>query len=247
MKKKVRRPDARSTSAPPSPGAAAGLELDARRLQRLKTAEVLRGGRFPLKLIEVAEHGTALAEQFIEKAMAVDPPPPFACREGCDWCCHLPVGTSAPEVVRIAAYLRQTLSPEELQATRERVARADDARRGLRADRRARARLPCALLVDHRCSAYPARPLTCRGFNSRDAARCKQFVESRSRVALPMYQPQQRLTTFVLDGTRAGLAAVGLKDDLLELAAALRIALDVPDAAERWLAGEPVFAPARFD
>jgi hypothetical protein len=32
----------------------------------------------------------------------------------------------------------------------------------------------------------------------------------------------------------------------LELNAALRIALQAPDAAERWLAGEPVFTAARM-
>jgi Fe-S-cluster containining protein len=249
MKKKGVGPGARNktTSAPPRPpGAVGGLELDARRCQRLKTAEVLQGGRTPLQLIEVAEHGAALAEQAVRRAMEDDRPPPRACKEGCDWCCHLTVGTSVPEVVRIAEYLRQTLSPEELRAVRERVARADGARRRLRPDQRAASRLPCPLLTDHRCSAYPVRPLTCRGFNSADASRCELFVTSRARVALPVYQPQQRLMTFVLDGTRAGLAASGLPDDLLELNAALRIALDVPDAFGRWLAGEPVFAPARL-
>jgi hypothetical protein len=43
------------------------------------------------------------------------------------------------------------------------------------------------------------------------------------------------------------LQAVGLKDDLLELNAALRIALEQPDAVDRWLAGQPVFAAARLD
>ena len=47
----------------------------------------------------------------IRQAMKADPPPTLACKEGCDWCCHLTVGTSVPEVVRIVAYLRQTLSP----------------------------------------------------------------------------------------------------------------------------------------
>ena len=50
--------------------------------------------------------------------------------------------------------------------------------------------------------------------------------------------------TFVLDGMRAGLSESGLQGDRVELTAALRIALEVPDAAERWLAGEAVFAPA---
>jgi hypothetical protein len=245
MKKKAAAPGARNKTA--SRAEVGGMELDARRLQRLKAAEVLRGGRTPLKLVEVAEHAAALAEDAVGKAMQVDPPTPRACKEGCDWCCHLNVGTSVPEVARIAAYLRQTLTPQELEATRARVARAAEERRRLPPAERAACRLPCALLVEHRCCAYPVRPLTCRGFNSSDASRCERFVKSRARVEVPTYQPQLRLMTFVLDGTRAGLQAAGLKDDLLELNAALHIALEVPDAVERWLAGEPVFAPARLD
>jgi hypothetical protein len=248
MKKGAR---SRSKAAPPArqrDGAPlGGLELDARRAQRLKAAEVLRGGRTPLKLIEIAAQATAVADDALRRATAADAPPPLACKEGCDWCCHLTVGTSVPEVVRIVDYLRQTLSPEELAATRQRVVSADDERRRLPPDRRAAARLPCPLLVEHRCVAYAVRPLTCRGFNSSDASRCEQFVKSRARVEIPMYQPQQRLMTFVLDGTRAAMQAAGLRDDLLDLRAALRIALDAPDAVDRWLAGQPVFVPARLD
>ena len=245
MKKKANRAGARNKA--PVVSGVRGLELDARRGQRLKTTEVLQGGRTPLKLIEVAEHGAALAGQAVREAAEADRPPPVACKEGCDWCCHLAVDTSVPEVARILDYLRRTLSPDEFRATRERVARADDERRRLRPDQRAASRLPCSLLVEHRCCAYPVRPLTCRGFNSYDASRCEQFVKSRARVEIPMYQPQQRLMTFVLDGTRAAMQAAGLRDDLLDLRAALRIALDAPDAVDRWLAGQPVFVPARLD
>jgi Fe-S-cluster containining protein len=198
-------------------------------------------------VIEVAERATALAEKTIQNFMATNPPPPLACREGCDWCCYLTVGTTVPEALRIAEYLRRTLSPEELRATRERVAESDDRKRRMSLGQRADARLPCPLLVNHRCAAYPVRPLTCRGFNSSDAHRCEFFLKSPRKVVVPNYVPQLRLTTFVLDGIRAGLSESGLNDDLLELTAALRIAFEVPDAAERWLAGEAVFAPARLD
>jgi hypothetical protein len=229
------------------PAPFAGLEFDARRAQRVRTAESLRAGRTPLTLIAIAEHGTRVAEEAVRRAEQADPPPPSACREGCDWCCHLTVGTSVPEVVRIVEYLRQRLSGEEFAALRERVVRLDEQRRGVRGVPRSEARLPCALLVDHRCAAYAVRPLTCRGFNSSDAARCERFVRSPGRTDLPLYTPQMRLAAFVLDGLRAGLSEAGLKGDRVELTAALRIALEVPGAAERFLAGEPVFAAARLD
>jgi Fe-S-cluster containining protein len=225
-----------------------GLELDARRIQRLRTREILNRGRTPLDIIAVADHAGALAEKSVRELLRQCPPRrPLACREGCAWCCHKLVGTSVPEVVRIVEFLRQRLSPEQWQATRERICQRDDERRALlKQDSWAAARLPCPLLIDNRCSVYPVRPLTCRGYNSSDAHACERWVQSRNRVQVPVHAPQHRLTTFVLDGIRSALNEARLEGDLLELTAALRIAVMFPDAVERWLAGEAVFAPARM-
>src|SRR5438034_9365057 len=73
----------------------AGLELDARRAVRVRTAEALRSSRTPLTLVAVADNAAALADEVMQQAVRADPPPPSACHEGCDWCCHLTVGTSA--------------------------------------------------------------------------------------------------------------------------------------------------------
>jgi hypothetical protein len=150
-------------------------------------------------------------------------------------------------VARIVEHLQRTLSREEFQALRERVLRLDEQRREWKAVRGGEARLPCALLVDHRCTAFAARPLMCRGFNSRDASACERFVNSSGETALPLYAPQLRLSAFVLDGMRAGLAQAGLPGELLELTAALRVALETPGAVERFLGGEPAFAEALLD
>jgi hypothetical protein len=64
---------------------------------------------------------------------------------------------------------------------------------------------------------------------------------------VPIYWPQQRLAVFVLDGLRAGLEEDRLDGELLELTAALRIALETPQVEQRWLSGERVFMPARLD
>src|SRR5262249_42207200 len=132
MKKRATRRAASNRAAPAGGGPAplVGLELDARRAQRVRPVEALRGGRTPLTLIAIADHGTEVAEGAVRQAVRADPPAPSACKEGCDWCCHLTVGTSVPEVVRVVEYLRQTLSPEEFAALRERVVRLDEQRRG---------------------------------------------------------------------------------------------------------------------
>jgi hypothetical protein len=230
---------------PPDP--LVGLEWNARRTEQWRTVERLQRGRTPLALVDVADHGAKLAEEAVRWAAQVAPPPPSACKEGCDWCCHLTVGTSVPEVARIVEYLRQTLSPEEFLALRERVSRLDEQRRKLKAASQGELRLPCALLSDHRCSVFPLRPLMCRGFNSSEAAQCERFVNAPSGLPPPIYAPQLRLSAFVLDGMRAGLAQAGLSGELLELTAALRVALDTPGAIERFLAGEPAFAAAQLE
>src|SRR5262245_1960426 len=71
-----------------------GLELDARRTERLRTVETLRKGRTPLTVIEVADQASTLAEDAVRQAMVKYPPAPSACKEGCDWCCYYLVGAS---------------------------------------------------------------------------------------------------------------------------------------------------------
>jgi len=206
-----------------------------------------RQTRTPLQIVEVVQNAFAVAEDAVQAATARQPPrPPLACREGCAWCCHKVVGTAAAEVLRLVSYLRETLSPEQWQALRERVLEGARQRRALGPSQRRRATLPCPLLVDNRCSAYPVRPLTCRGYNSSDARRCEDSVSGQKAVEVPMYAPQQRLTTFVLDGLRAGLAESRLDGELLELTAALAVIFETPDVEKRWLAGEKVFASARM-
>jgi Fe-S-cluster containining protein len=233
---------------PPGDAGLVDLERRAWHSERVRTTEaVQRGGRTSLTLINVANHGTQIAEEAVRQAKEAAPPPGLACKAGCDWCCHLTVGTSVAEVVRILEYVRQTLSAEELVVLRERVVRLDEERRAAKALGRSAAGVACALLVEHGCMAYPVRPLMCGGFNSSDAGACERFVRSSGTTALPAYAPQVRLAAFVLDGMNAGLSESGLRGERVELTAALRIALETPEAVERFLAGEGVFAEAGLD
>jgi Fe-S-cluster containining protein len=235
------------SGAKPGGQTLADLEWRARQSGQVRTSHALGRGRTPVTLIQIADCGARIADEALQQATQIEPPACSACKEGCDWCCHLTVGTSVPEVVRIVDYLRQNLSPEEFAALRERVHRLDDERRERRAAGHSEAGLPCALLVDHRCIAYPVRPLMCGGFNSSDAGECERFVQSSGQTPLPLYAPQLRLAAFILDGMLAGLSDSGLAAERVELTAALRIALDTPGVIDRFLAGEPIFAPARLD
>jgi Fe-S-cluster containining protein len=215
-------------------------DLESRQKTRQQAVQAIAAGRTPLHVIQSTETAERIVDEALAQAEQQTPrASPAACIEGCAWCCYQRVGTAVPEVVRIAAYLRQTLAPAELTSLLDRLQAAPERRRS--GDRS-----PCLLLVDNRCSVYPVRPLTCRGFNSSDASQCEASVRGNGQPVKSIYAPQMRLTTLVLDGLRAGTAQAGLWSETVELIAALRIALAQPDAIERWLAGAPVFASARM-
>lgn len=239
------RPKARS------PAGDSGAEMDARRAQRLRTAAALRSGRTPLQVVEVTDAAFATAATVVAEAEARTPRRAGpACRSGCAWCCYQKVGTVAAEVLRVARFLRESLPADETAAVRARAAEVTVRRRALPPGERKRARFPCPLLSENRCLAYPVRPLTCRGYNSTDAELCREVLGpggGRPGGEVPDYAPQRRLATFVLDGLRVGLGGAGLDGELLELAAALKVALDHPAAENRWLSGESVFRGARLE
>ncbi len=163
------------------------------------------------------------------------------CRAGCAWCCYFHVAATPAEVLLIVDGLRRTLPADELAALRRRVVAADERIRGLDARERRQARIACPLLVDGMCSVYANRPLPCRGYNSLDVAACQRGVDTTLDVRIP----SNPLLSAPSEGARVGIAQALMEHGLepnVELIGALRIALEQPDAAAHWLAGEPVFA-----
>lgn len=213
--------------------------------ERPVAVEILKEGRTKEKLCEVADNAFHFADGLTEVSLQKMPPPaPLACKEGCNWCCYLHVSATAPEVLRIADHLRENLSAEELTAVKERVGQTDARTRGLDPVGRLKARQPCPLLEDGRCSVYHVRPIACRGWNSFDAEKCKAALDS-PLSGQSAYAPQLACDGGVAKGLEEALGQVGLSGAVLELTAALRVALDDEGAADKYLAGEPVFADAK--
>lgn len=187
------------------------------------------------------------AAELTRAALAREPPAvPIACRKGCAPCCVSKVAVVAPEVLRLAAHLRATRSEDELTALLTRVRAADERTRGLDRRERALASVPCPLLEEDACSVHEVRPLLCRGWTSLDADACAQhFADPANAAVPPAYAPGYELASAVLAGLGAAARDAGLSGQLLELNAALRIALERPGAMVRWLSRLPVFATAR--
>ena len=165
------------------------------------------------------------------------------CKKYCAHCCYKTVSATPAEVFHLAAYITETFSARSLTKLKGRLADLERKTRGMTPAERGQACFPCALLVARLCTAHPARPAACRGFNSRDLRACERSLKRRG-VEIPVYAPQYRIFAQAHLGLRAGLAELGLASTHLELTAALRIALETPDAAERYLAGEPIFREA---
>lgn len=97
-----------------------------------------------------------------------------ACRRGCDHCCHLPVGVTYGEVLRLlAAVERLPPLPEHVAA---------EARRTAAMPWRALVAQPCPLLADGACTVHAARPLACRALASSDADACARALRGPAVV-----------------------------------------------------------------
>lgn len=205
----------------------------------------LAGRRSVPRLLRMARAALKRTDATIDRVNAEVPPPrPIACGPGCPYCCHIRLTASPPEVLLVADHLRRTLAPERLAGMKRKLANLDRVTRGRGNARREAMRLPCPMLVDNSCSVHAVRPISCRGVASVDVGACRRAYASRMAEPVPQVALQLNAANAVGYGLIAGLCEGGYPVENVEFIAGLRIALETDDAAERWLAGEPVFEPA---
>lgn len=213
--------------------------------QRLATGKVFTGRSSVKRLLAMTRAALARADRAIDRVNKLVPPEkPIACGAGCPFCCHIRLTASPPEILLVAEHLRQTQTPAELEVSKRRVANMDYLTRGKDEARREVMRLPCAMLVDRSCAIHGVRPLSCRAVASVDLAACERAYASRMSEPVPQVRLQGMAADGVGYGLIAGLAENGHDVENLEFNAGLNIALTTANAAQRWLDGEEVFAPA---
>jgi len=168
------------------------------------------------------------------------------CRIGCAFCCWLPVDVLAHEAITIAAFLSGTLAPAKMEKITQRVTALDERLAAMSSVECIRAQVPCPLLdlEDMTCRIYTVRPHACRQYASFDRDACERALGDPD-AAVPTDILLQLVHDRVTMGIAVALYALGIDYHTLDIVSALRIALTEPDAAERWLAGEDVFAAAR--
>jgi len=166
------------------------------------------------------------------------------CGAGCSACCETcPVDVTPLEALVLAESIRESFSPDEQTELRQRLRKNT-----LRARRElARAghapRLKCAMLDQRgQCRAYAARPLVCAGIFSLSRKACLNAPPGGGAASIPLDRPAKVFAMGTSGALQRTLVGAGLDGNLYELNSALLRALTLPDAFEKWLSREDVFA-----
>jgi Fe-S-cluster containining protein len=158
----------------------------------------------------------------------------LACKAGCTYCCHNVVMATAPEVFLAAGELRAHHDAQFIAGVAGRCD-AVAATAGVR-------RNPCPLLHHNLCSVYAARPSVCRKHTSFAVDACIADYEGRGGN-IPIRRFDQEIFECCAVALLMGMRLWdGRPGTVLELASALRVVLADPQAEQKWLAGEAVFA-----
>jgi hypothetical protein len=199
---------------------------------------------------ELVADAHGFVDRVVEAGVAASPADerPVCCA-GCTACCYLHVVALPPELLAIARHIERGFSVEAREALRQRMKLHIDATQGLDGIRRRQLRLPCPLLVEDRCSVYPVRPISCRGWNSLDRAVCDADLADPGRgAAARLNLAQHVLAGRVAEGLADASHALGLEHRPLDLVRGLQTALgNVGDAEHAWRSGTDVFGDAVND
>jgi Fe-S-cluster containining protein len=221
---------------------------DLKRHLKKTTVENLAGNKTAKQVHAIAETTMDAFSSTVAGMEKLSPPEkPLACKKGCAHCCHLTVLTDGTTVLRIAEYVRKNFSSAQRTLLDMRLIAYEDKVEKMTQSQRSLARIPCPLLVDGACSVHEVRPLICRAFNSYDADSCyRQIHGGGSTSEIPSWNVPWLLGLALDAGLKDALVELGYADGDIELGVGLKAALDHPQADERWLARDRIFAKAAW-
>lgn len=198
----------------------------------------LQGNRTLSGICDAVTARNAVCEAvFTQFSPLVPPDSDLACREGCGHCCKAVIQTRPLEAIFAAAHAQLTLSAENLQEIRQRVAQQ---------------RLPCPFLSDESCSIYTARLNVCRQYYSPALSDCLNGVYCQRNLKPEDNQTirhqshlREVVYTAAVQGEDEACRLLNLQNGSMVLDNVLRVLYSQPSVVERWLSGEQVFEPIR--
>jgi len=188
-----------------------------------------------------ASMAAAYVGQIMDASMIKNARGPAACTKGCFYCCKTYVSATGPEILRLA---------HALKGKEPKIARVTEAaERSKSIDQHCREieRIICPILEDKACSEYAPRPLVCRAVLSKSLEACLRIFEQNSGEILPYSDNTMDIRTYLVIVLQASLRLAGLPHRHYEMNQALAVALTLPDAEERWLAGDNIFGHIPVD
>jgi Fe-S-cluster containining protein len=214
-----------TTQAPPDP--AIFRETGEEVMRRLKTA------RSPDDALAVARYGSKeMNRTFARSDSALKAM--IACRSGCSFCCHVPLGVQAHEILLAADYIRKKFTPEEVEAVIERARIHRGRVAGISGEESDNLRQTCPLLRDHACSIYEARPEVCRAHHSLDAGMCERFILTDHPIP-DVIEIRARMFGVML-GIDHAFVEAGYDGCAYDFGSALQEALTNPACLTQWAA-----------
>jgi len=162
------------------------------------------------------------------------------CRPGCVSCCYLMVSGTPFEILSIARHLLETKTPAEIEALKDRLRVVAEV--PLDPALRVKARIPCALLENDRCSTYELRPSVCRMALSQSRAACEACLNGAAGSIPYIEQPAKVAAVMQMGIDYALISRRNLSTEGAELSRALLIALgDYQGTLTCWLDGKDPF------
>jgi Fe-S-cluster containining protein len=213
------------------------------RVKALATG-TLSAGRNQEAVLALASEAFRLADGLIDYFESENElPHAIACREGCNFCCFNQVEVTPPEALLIGRYLAQNFSQAEKDDLLRRVSRSLNLKDGKSKKKIARMRqkLPCALLLDGRCSIYGVRPLVCRAMHAFAAGACEEELLKGTLGPGEFYAHRYEFIWSISSGLQTGGREVGCQTGVVDLDLAIKEVLTQENPAARWVIGENVF------
>jgi Fe-S-cluster containining protein len=155
------------------------------------------------------------------------------------------VGVFPHEAIALLEHLRTSVAPPEAAAVERRVLANARWIETLTIREHYAANIPCALLVNGRCAAYPVRPSACAAYHSTSRERCEHSYRHPEDMGTPKNRRPallglQTLGDALIAATRTGVELAGRVSEQTELHQALAALLREPSLADRWRAqGRP--------
>jgi hypothetical protein len=146
----------------------------------------------------------------------------------------------------MADHIRSHFSPAEISGVLVRLAGHTAKVLALTPFEHATTNIPCALLRDHQCSIYEARPHSCRRHHSLDFAACQFTYDHPTDLEAPSAHDRElsRALTQGLQDNIDAYSTVGFDHTVYELGSALYEALSDASCWPRWKNHEQAFLHA---